>query len=54
MKARDRVTAVAASFQAMEESYLAVCSMHGENYKLIEPDEFFGNIENFTAAFLVC
>lgn len=51
--ARERVTAVAAMFQEMEESYRVVCSMHGENYKLIEPDEFFGHIEHFVSAFVV-
>ncbi|KAI0212768.1 Formin-like protein 3 [Lamellibrachia satsuma] len=50
--ARERVTAVAAMFQEMEESYRVVCSMHGENYKLIEPDEFFGHIEHFVSAFV--
>ncbi len=50
---RERVDDIVELHQQMDESYRRVCSKHGENYKYIEPHQFFGFVQQFVSEFQV-
>ena len=50
---RERVEDIVALHQQMDDSYRRVCSKHGENYKYIEPHQFFGFVQQFVSEFQV-
>ena len=41
-------------YRKMEEVYAQVCTLFGENPKVVEPSDFFKTFINFIANYMVC
>lgn len=52
-QASDTISEISEGFRKAEEHYHHVCTMYGENYKTIEPVDFFKKFAAFRAEFQV-
>ena len=49
-----KVQRVTERYRKMEEAYVQVCSLFGENPKVVEPSDFFKNFIDFISNYKVC